>query len=247
MGSNSDVNDKSNERKAAMKRASATARRGLHIATLQDEYYSGRGCAIFLNLDDDLLRQLNQHACNDQLKEELCPPSVKKHCRIVLNQPFSSTDDSQSCKPCPEEQCFIFDNKVTNVVDSKPDTSPRGDERVDSNSQLLQCESVGAQVGPRGLALSNVKLAEIASTFVGQSNPLDPSLRPSGDDCLKVTGKSDSSPVVTLDNGVISHNVREQIALNKATAIAKRGAKERTARNKAAAVAKRLVRARKPL
>ena len=50
----------------------------------------------------------------------------------------------------------------------------------------------------------------------------------------------------TSDVDVISDNIREQIALNKATAIAKRCAKERTARNKATAVAKRLVLARKP-
>ena len=46
------------------KRASAEARNGLSTAILQDEYYSGRGCAIFLELDDKVLDALISETCS---------------------------------------------------------------------------------------------------------------------------------------------------------------------------------------
>ena len=44
--------------KEAMRASSARARNGLHLAITQDEYYSGRGCAILLSRDDQLLNIL---------------------------------------------------------------------------------------------------------------------------------------------------------------------------------------------
>ena len=59
----------SDTRKRALQLASAQARCGLNLAILQDEYYSGRGCAILLSLDDNLLDTLIGHV-SEPLKDE---------------------------------------------------------------------------------------------------------------------------------------------------------------------------------
>ena len=65
---NQKVNDNHSGDKENKKKASAEARYGLHKARVQDDYYSGRGCAILLSISDEVLDMIMPRQCSSRTR-----------------------------------------------------------------------------------------------------------------------------------------------------------------------------------
>ena len=63
---NKKMNESHSDDKEKKKMASAEARFGLHKAKVQDGYYSGRGCAILLDIEDEVLAMLLHDHCSSR-------------------------------------------------------------------------------------------------------------------------------------------------------------------------------------